>query len=338
MVKYWKTQVPRIEVIIADPKRKEEIQIRPHIRFDADKLQAVDQPWGHGQNDAWSYLIAIILRVAIDTAERLSREAEEIVALQFQYFDAIDYATDPDSGAWEEDRKLNSSSIAAVIRALLALQEYTRKFDGATGPLHRVESIAAAMISRGRRVLDFNLPFESPPIRYADAALLFSLYPTEVIASPNTQNLILGQIEARLLGPIGIRRYNGDSYYCQDYDRWFNPNQLSNDHHLSNALRDQFLVPGYEAQWCIFDSVFSAIYGRRYAQSGSDAHLAQQLRFMNRAIAQLTPDLRCPEMYYFRNGEWVTNPHTPLVWAQANMKVALRQLSLTAATQRRARK
>ena|SRR5215469_12271165 len=44
---------------------------------------------------------------------------------------------------------------------------------------------------------------------------------------------------------------------------------------------------------------------------------------LNRSLKQLTEDMQCPELYFFRHGNWVPNPHTPLAWTQANLALAL---------------
>jgi hypothetical protein len=133
------------------------------------------------------------------------------------------------------------------------------------------------------------------------------------------QDWILSLVRARLLGAIGIKRYIGDSYYCQDYDKWFSPEQSSGDFSTRNDLRDELLQPGCEAQWCLFDPLLSIIYGER-------GLFAEQLEFLNRALAQLTADGQCAELYYLRNGSYVPNDHTPLAWTQANLALAIHEL------------
>ena len=40
-------------------------------------------------------------------------------------------------------------------------------------------------------------------------------------------------------------------------------------------------------------------------------------------LAQITPDWRCPELYYMKEGAWVPGPHVPLLWTVANLSTAL---------------
>jgi phosphorylase kinase alpha/beta subunit len=321
---YALTQVARFEAVIAHPKREHDIQCRPHVRFDADTLSATDQPWGHHQLDAWGYLLWITATLGLRKDVELSQDEEELLAVVVKYLDATNYASDPNNGTWEEDPDVKSSSIAACIAGLRAVRQYARA--RASAALAHVLPRIDALIQAGGAVLTANLPFETPPHRNADAALLFAIYPLRVIEDPYQQDLLLSLIQARLLGPYGIRRYNGDSYYCQDYDKWFNPRQRSNDNTLSVAMRNQFLTPGFEAQWCIFDPIVSVIYGERYHHSGDHADFNRQLRFANRSLGQITADLKCPEMYFCSEGTWIPNPHTPLLWTQANLAVAMKVL------------
>jgi hypothetical protein len=231
-----------------------------------------------------------------------------------------------DSGAWEEARKLNSSSVGAVVAGLTEMTKYLR--DGNPFP-GLTEEYLADLISLGRRTLDTQLPFEAPPQRRSDAALLFLIYPLGIITNKETKDLILSLVRARLLGSFGVRRYIGDSYYCQDYDRWFPPGARSADFSSRIDLRDEFLQPGCEAQWCLFDPILSTIYATQYLQHATqEDFLHLQLEHMNRSIAQISPKALCPELYYLKNGHYVPNEHTPLAWTQANFNIALHHLEL----------
>ena len=112
----------------------------------------------------------------------------------------------------------------------------------------------------------------------------------------------------------------------------------------TQAARDALLAPGQEAQWCLFDSIVSVIHGRQFARRtsrGDQANAARSLRlqteYLNRALGQLTAreegkaELQIPEAYYLRQGVYVPNDHTPLLWAQANLALALRQMEATTA-------
>ena len=125
-------------------------------------------------------------------------------------------------------------------------------------------------------------------------------------------------VQARLKGEIGIKRYAGDSYFCQDYDEWFSPDQQSSDFTDRLDYRDAFLQPNCEAQWCIFDPLLSVIYGERFLADRTDTgSFRKQVHYFNRSLQQITADGLCPELYFIKDGRYVPNAHTPLAWTQA---------------------
>lgn len=148
--------------------------------------------------------------------------------------------------------------------------------------------------------------------------------------SREQENSVLQLIQRDLVRDIGILRYVGDSYYGQDYPDWFSEDQLTGDFSERIELRDAKLRPGFEAQWCLFDSLLSLIYGKRFLSCAFDDDRATQTHFFNRSLKQLTPDVQCPELYFSRHGAWVPNPQTPLAWAQANLALALEYMKRSA--------
>jgi hypothetical protein len=317
------TQTEKMERIIAKPKRKEEVQERPHIRFNPKTLEENPEEWAHAQNDALGEAVWLRFLLANRGAGfSLAPEDGELYGLFPAYFDAIQYWKDSDSGAWEEGRKINSSSIGAVMAGLREMETYVRgghEIPGVEG------SALAELLKKGRRVLEVQLPFESPPERRTDAALLFLIYPLGVVTDARTKGLIVSLLRARLMGEAGIRRYLGDSYFCQDYDQWYPPEKRSTDFAQRLAVRDEFLQPGCEAQWCLFDPLLSVVYGEEYQQTGRAEALERQLKHLNRSIGQLD-DGRCPEAYFLKDGNWTPNDHTPLAWTQANLALAVEYL------------
>jgi hypothetical protein len=326
LMTFLQTQAKKMEAIIQQPQLKEEVNRRPHVRFEAHTLSEIDQGWAHAQNDALGYLFWLRFRLANEEDFSLTPAERELCGVLTRYFEAIQYWKDLDSGAWEEARKLNSSSVGAVLAGLVEAAKYLH--DGNVLP-GITEEYLAGLISMGKRTLDEQLPFEAPPQRRSDAALLFLIYPLEVVTNEQTKRMILSFVRARLLGPFGIRRYIGDSYYCQDYDLWFPPAARSADFSDRIDLRDEFLQPGCEAQWCLFDPLLSTIYATQYLRRTTHEELLHlQLEHLNRSIAQISERAQCPELYYFKNGRPVTNEHTPLAWTQANLSIALRHLEM----------
>src|SRR5262249_34004261 len=133
-------------------------------------------------------------------------EERELYALFPAYFDAIQYWKDADSGAWEEARKVNSSSIGAVVAGLREMDRYLRDGNDLEGVR---KSALAELLKKGRRVLEVQLPFEAPPERKTDAALLFLIYPLSVVTDARMKRFIVSLVRSRLMGEVGIRRYMG---------------------------------------------------------------------------------------------------------------------------------
>jgi phosphorylase kinase alpha/beta subunit len=129
-----------------------------------------------------------------------------------------------------------------------------------------------------------------------------------------------------------VRRYLGDSYWCADYKTLLAPDERTVDVSADMSARDRLLEPGGEAQWCLFDPIISVIHGLRYRSTGDAEALRLQTEHLNRSLRQLTgpdtafPPLRCPESYYREHGRYVPNDVTPLLWTQANLRLALHHM------------
>jgi hypothetical protein len=133
-----------------------------------------------------------------------------------------------------------------------------------------------------------------------------------------------------LSGEHGIRRYLGDSYFAPDYEARLSESDRTRDFSDDLAARDTLLSKiGDEAQWCLFDPMLSAYFGRRYLQTRSLVHRERQAFHFTRSLAQITDTWCCAELYYLRQGEYVANPHVPLQWTQANLLVAIKALRAT---------
>jgi GH15 family glucan-1,4-alpha-glucosidase len=332
LTRFFQKQKPRFREIIDDPVRvlKEDANRRPHIRFTAQNLSELPEKWPHAQNDALGQ--ALWFRFVLASSGEFPMTAEDLSIYELfpEYFEAIEYWQDRDSGAWEEGRKINNSSVGAVIAGLEEMQKFAELGEGKKanitlrGP--EVERIKKLIVN-GRARLNETLPFEAPPERLADSALLFLIHPLGVVRSRSMQDAILNLVQARLKGDIGIKRYANDSYFCQDYDEWFSPSEMSSSFSERTDFRDAFLQPNCEAQWCIFDPVLSIIYGERFLADPTDeASYRKQVHYFNRSLRQITAEGLCPELYFLKQGRYVANAHTPLAWTQANQALALHLL------------
>jgi phosphorylase kinase alpha/beta subunit len=169
--------------------------------------------------------------------------------------------------------------------------------------------------------------------RRYDAALLFLIYPLNVIGDRAIEDQILSDVVQQLQGPYGIRRYPGDSYWCADYRDLLAADQRTADFSDSLGARDQLLRPGMEAQWCIFDPIISCIYGKRWQASGDPSDLKAHVAAAQRSLCQMTRQgdrfvpYRCPESWFCEKGAWIPNDITPLLWTQGNLLQALTMLA-----------
>jgi phosphorylase kinase alpha/beta subunit len=317
--------------IIEGKVSADEVMLRPHVRFDGESLEELSERWSHAQNDALGYAMWLFARLAAARVLALDEVAITTLIAFVQYFKAIRYWEDEDSGHWEEARKRSASSIGTVVAGLEGLLTLARGRGAelkSLGLTTRLVDVAADLVARGRAALDEILPNECVQLsprhnRRYDAALIFLVHPLAVVGSPHVE-MILSDVNRFLSGPHGIRRYLGDSYYAPDYEERLPPEVRTRDFSLDMETRDALLDSiGHEAQWCIFDSVLSALFGVRYARTAAASDLEAQTAHFERSLAQITREWRCPELYYRKGDHHVVGPHTPLLWAQANLMLAL---------------
>lgn len=190
------------------------------------------------------------------------------------------------------------------------------------------------LIDRGLASLNQILPSEcvqaAPQGRRFDAALLFLIYPLQVV-NDQMADQILNEVINNLQGDYGIRRYLGDSFWCRDYkDIPANiRTSVSREREQWLQAQGRELKQGEEAQWCLFDPIVSAIFGLKFQKTHHPEALKQQTHYLNRSLGQLTSkdcpfgELKCPELYYLEQGQYVPSDATPLLWTQANLTIAL---------------
>lgn len=123
LTQFFRTQLHRFREVIADPINtlKEGANCRPHIRFAAQNMAELPEKWPHAQNDSLGQVLWFRFVLANTNVTPLTSEDAEVYALFPPYFEAIRYWQDRDSGAWEEGRKVNNSSVGAVVAGLAEL-------------------------------------------------------------------------------------------------------------------------------------------------------------------------------------------------------------------------
>jgi phosphorylase kinase alpha/beta subunit len=342
---FFGTQEPRIAEVLAGRLDPADPMNRPHIRFDGKRVAEIDQKWSHAQNDALGYFLWIAARLMEDGALSPGDETCRAMAAVALFLDRIEFWRDEDSGHWEETRKRSASSIGAATAGLAALRRIAERPDVAKRLSFADRQMTAAeldrMIRHGRESLVEHLGHAEGPhesldaaphkFRRADAALVFLVYPLEIVDDVDAARVV-ESVVAELGGDVGIRRYRGDSYWCADYKDKLAAEVRSADFSDDLTSRDALLRDGEEAQWCIFDPALSSAFGRRFQRTGDPHDLASQTLYLNRSLAHLTSDdsrfggLRCPESYYLERGRYVPVDQTPLLWTQANLLTALRMM------------
>ena len=331
---FFEKHKSRFDNIISGKASKEDVMERPHIRFNGDTLDEVRQKWAHAENDALGYALWLTFKLANEGHLQMSSANRGLWARFPAYLEAIAYWNDPDSGHWEEARKVESSSIGPVVAGLEQMKTYMQKhpeaefsYDGKPATVAQLDGL----IAQGRKQLDAFLPWETPGVRKADAATLFLIYPLNVVGEKQA-DAILDTVLTDLMGDYGIKRYLGDSYWGADYKTLMAEADLTADFSDNMEERDKKLIPNTEAQWNLFDPMVSVVYGRRYLKSGDPQDLEKQTYFFNRSLTQLTGDNapvgpgKCAEAHYMedsKTGAYVPNDNMPLAWTQANLGTAL---------------
>jgi phosphorylase kinase alpha/beta subunit len=311
LTEYFLKHIDRFIAIVegrADPSNP---MNRPHIRFNGAMLEEIPQKWAHAQNDALGYFLWLLSRMTLAGVFAPDEKSVQVISALLPYFRIIRFWEDEDSGHWEEARKIESSSIGVVTAGLTALKNAL----GTDSRFRRLANLniqaLEELIQRGNDALHSILPDEcaqpdSQKHRPCDGAQLFLIYPTEAIDGELADE-VLRRIITQLRGEVGTRRYRGDSYWCADYKDLLEASELTKDFSDEMERRDALLRHGEEAQWCIFDPMLSALYGKRFAVSGGKENLELQLLYLNRSLAQITPELRCPEAYYLEHRVYVPN-------------------------------
>lgn len=318
LMTYFVKYRQRLTEINAGRLDPDEPMNRPHIRFDGDYLLELDEKWSHAQNDAMGGFLWLAGKLAEQC--RWTNQEQSVLDQVAAFLGTVRYWEDEDSGHWEEVRKIAASSIGIV---MAALDVWESRYD-------------ADLKRRGQEALGKILPAEciqSDPTknRRYDSALLFLIYPYRVITG-DMADQIVSDVSNHLQGPHGIRRYLGDSYWCADYKQKLKADERTADFSDNLADRDRLLKPGQEAQWCLFDPIVSIHYGLRFDRTQSLDDRQKQIHHLNRSLSQLTSKesrfgpYRCPESYFSENGVYVPNDICPLLWTQANLKLALTRL------------
>ncbi|MGB5158906.1 MAG: glycoside hydrolase family 15 protein [Desulfobacterales bacterium] len=335
LMAYFRNHKHRFDEIIAGKTNYHNPMNRPHIRFNGNNLEEINQKWAHAQNDALGYFLWLYCKLAIEGAVHPKAEDVDILLRFPHYWQVIGYWNDEDSGHWEETRKISASSIGVVVAALQLLKQYlTVYYESCAKPVSL--DLIQNLTDKGREKLNQILPAEClqadhNQYRRYDSALLFLIYPLNIV-SDTMADQILDDVISNLQGDHGIRRYLGDSYWSADYKKQLAPESRTIDFSDDLSARNSLLKKGEEAQWCIFDPVVSVIFGLKYQQTKLNKYLELQTHYLNRSLGQITGcdngigEFLCPESYYLEDGRYMPSDPTPLYWTQANLMCALKTM------------
>jgi hypothetical protein len=298
-------QVARFEKNIKDPKLAYEGGMNvPHIRFDSKSPEFKDvtkdgkpEEWNHRQNDAHGlFLLGIaegykqgIIKIADFTPSRKSS-----LNLFVPYLDAIKYWNFPDAGAWEEISKVNTSSVAMVVRALESWEDLPKLVKWNPTLVQKLIKHGYVRIRKNLNAGGESPDHDefSPNYRREDAALFNLFLPHPLKKLSDAEKLLGLTILEKLIRPYGVIRYPLDSYQAGNY--WVKEQtveglpDLTGDSSSSSSFGARFkqFIPSTEAQW-FFDSKLSMIY-LQFAEKDKKYLRLAKLHF-KRALGQVTP-------------------------------------------------
>lgn len=307
---------------------------RPHIRFIGETGMEDVKWYNHKQNDALGYFLWVRCQLALSKKQPFDGEHLKLMGQLFDYLRAIECWEDKDGGHWEEHSAVHSSSMGPCLAAVRAFkkcceqEELLAPCKGDTLDMLEAKLDAALAATLPNEIVD---PRELE--RDADSACIFLCYPLGVV--DDTMGLQILERLRKVMGHIGMCRYRKDSYWCKDYKDKVgdDPTKHFTDEELKE--RDRLLKDGEEAQWCLFDPMVSAYYGKLYQKSKDPEYLKLQMLFLSRSLAAITGDecpyggWHCAEAYYLEKDKWVPNDDTPLVWTQVDLKMALYEMEVS---------
>ena len=198
-----------------------------HARYNPETFDEFWEDWGNKQNDSIGAILFLIGELERKGKSVLTTAKDRMLVQKLVwYLQSISYWNDPDSGMWEENEEVHSSSIGACLAGLKGVKT-----------IHRID-VPDDIITRGEKTLRELLPRESAT-KFADLAQLSLLWPYNVVTD-DERSQILQNVEYHLLRERGVIRYKNDHYYNKNSD-------------------------GYseEAEWCFGLSWLAIIYEER---------------------------------------------------------------------------
>jgi phosphorylase kinase alpha/beta subunit len=176
-----------------------------HPRYNPETFDEFWEEWGTKQNDSIGCVLFKIGELQKRGIKIIENEDDKrVIQKLVNYLTTLEYWHDEDSGMWEENEEVHSSSIGACLAGLKMIQ-------GVEGTY-----VADDLIEKGEEVLQRILPRESTK-KFVDLALLSLIWPYNVVDDFQKKE-ILGNVEYHLLRKKGVIRYKNDHYYNKNPD------------------------------------------------------------------------------------------------------------------------
>lgn len=262
-----------------------------HPRINITTFDEDWSPWSNCQLDSTAYILYGIYLGEENNISIIRNDIDrEIIQLLIKYLEFINYPILKESGAWEENREIRSSSLFVCITALKMMNELGFEVNN-------------DMLNLGIKTLHELLPNETP-IRDVDMAQLFMLYlshPKFEILSQKEKDLILHNVESNLVRNHGVIRYKEDYFYNRA-----NLYSAENQKYIELYIPNESQV-GNEAEWCMGNSYLSLIYSKLGDKGKAEYYLDKVLCDCK--------DGKVPELYYAKTD--IPNSNSLLGWANA---------------------
>lgn len=176
-----------------------------HARYNPENFDEFWEDWGNKQNDAVGAILFKLGELEHKGINVLiTKDDIRITQKLVYYLESIEYWHEKDSGIWEENEEIHSSSLGACVAGL-------KMISGVKG----IE-VPIDLILKGEKALNNLLPRESEK-KYVDLALLSLIWPYDVV-SKKQKDLILSNVEYHLEKEKGVIRYKNDHYYNNNPD------------------------------------------------------------------------------------------------------------------------
>jgi len=273
-----------------------------HARYHPNTLEEISPDWGHHQLDIlglFLYKTGDLIKKGHDILKE--HEHKDLISDIIQYVYTFRWETHPDFGVWEEGPELHSSSVASVLAGLTMWHDdghYNYKFHHNV-ELGKIIPVSERLFDTGRDELMKLLPRESAG-RECDMSQLSLIWPYNIVDN-NMKKIIVDNVESKLLGKHGVKRYKGDYYFNADDNN----------------------REGNEAEWPLGIAWLAIVHNKLAAWHKEDfkhslGHLKKSRKYL-KIMDDICVNGAIPELY----SKGKPNENMPLAWAHSFHIIAL---------------